>query len=79
MQETEYRTVTTTQYRDVPVISYETAYRDEEEIVYVTEYETRTRDVPVERTVIAHHSNDSGDHRESDESEYVQVHVNYDD
>jgi len=37
--------------REVPVINYETAYRDEEEITYVTEYETRTRDVPVERVI----------------------------
>ena len=76
VQETEYRTVTTTATREVPVITYETAFRDEENIVYQTEYETRTRDVPVDRTVIAHQSNDSGDHRESDESEYVAVYVN---
>ena len=68
--------MTRTEYRQVPIITYETAYRDEEEIVYRTEYETRTRDVPVERHAVAHYSNDSGDHRES-EPEYYNPHGHY--
>ena len=62
----EYVPVTTTQTREVPVITYETAFRDEETVTYATEYETRTRDVPVERTVVGEHSNDSGDGVESE-------------
>ena len=64
--EVEYQEVTTTQTREVPVISYETAYRDEETVTYDIEYETRTRDVPVEREVVGYFSNDSGDGVESD-------------
>ena len=48
------------------MITYETAYRDEEEITYVTEYESRTRDVPVDKYVAGKHSNDSGDGVESE-------------
>ena len=57
----EYETVTKTATREVPIITYETAYRDEETVTYETEYETRTRDVPVEREVVGAWSNDSGD------------------
>ena len=34
----------------------------------MTEYETRTRDVPVERAILGHHSFDSGDGEESEPS-----------
>ena len=64
--EVEYVPTTTIQTREVPVITYETAFRDEETITYTTEYETRTRDVPVERQIIGEHSNDSGDGVESE-------------
>jgi hypothetical protein len=66
VQETAYRPITVTKTRDVPVVSYETAYREDEETVYEIEYETRTRDVPVEREVVAFFSNDSGDGIDSD-------------
>ena len=54
--------------RDVPKIVYETAYREEEAIKYRTEYETRYRDVPVERYAHGQVSNDSGDGKESEPS-----------
>ena len=64
--EIEYQPKITTQTREVPVITYETAFRDEETITYNVEYETRTRDVPVEREIVGEHSNDSGDGVESE-------------
>ena len=54
-------------------MTYETAFRDEETINYELEYETRTRDVPVEREVIGHHSNDSGDGVESEPEEVISA------
>ena len=59
--------VTTVETRKVPVVTYETAYRDEEEVTYDVEYETRTRDIPVSRAVAGEFSNDSGDGIESEE------------
>ena len=64
--EIEYQPKISTQTREVPVITYETAFRDEETITYEVEYETRTRDVPVEREIVGEHSNDSGDGVESE-------------
>ena len=64
--EIEYQPKITVQTREVPVITYETAFRDEETITYNVEYETRTRDVPVEREIVGEHSNDSGDGVESE-------------
>ena len=51
----------------MPVITYETAYRDDEEIHLATEYDSRVRDVPVEVVKHGAHSNDSGDGYDSDE------------
>ena len=51
----------------MPTIVYETAYQEEEQIVYKTEYETRTRNVPKKRVVEKEHSHDSGDGVESEE------------
>ena len=53
-------------YRDVPVVVYETAFREEDETIYQTEYDIRTRDVPVTTYVDGFKSYDSGDGVESE-------------
>ena len=53
-------------YRDVPKVVYETAIREEDETIYQTEYDIRTRDVPVTTYVDGYKSYDSGDGVESE-------------
>lgn len=74
MTETRYNTITETDYklekeyrvRTVPVTRYETEYRVEEVTEYRTEYETAYRSVPIEKTIVVNHSDDSGDGVESE-------------
>ena len=61
MYETAYRPVTTVETREVPVTSYDTEYKVEDEIEFVEEYEKRTKDVPINRVIVGNHSSDFGD------------------